>query len=156
MLPNVPPEVFDTFLKPLILNNNIGWPFFSVDFTYGEWTRILSPLSLIDFSKLRWVRNTFTFNDSLFYPGSLADINLIIENKTTDVWALVGRDSTPCRRNLLWHEEFTLKTGRLFAPVTIARTNRGMKLLDGNHRIAALMSLNLHKTIPIDAWIGEL
>lgn len=155
MFPNMPPEVFDTFLVPLI--NDIGWPFLSTNTPLNgtDWLRILSPLTLVDLSQLKWVRHVFPFDDSLFYPDSLADIELIIQNKTSDVWAFVGRDSTPCRNSLLWHEARALETRRLCTPITIARTNFGMKLLDGNHRIAALITTGLIHEIPIDAWIGE-
>jgi len=54
----------------------------------------------------------------LLYPGSRDDINLVIINKTKDVWAAVGRDSKPSRDSLAWHKEFIMSTGRLCAPVS--------------------------------------
>lgn len=154
MLPNIPAEVFDEFLKPIIID--IGWPFRTI-YTLLEgtdWHRILYPLSLVSLSQLKWVRQQFFLKHESLCPISQEDIRYVILNKTEDVWALVGRDSQPCRDSLLWHEKFTSETGSFSAPVTIAMTYLGLKILDGNHRIAALYTLGLLDTHKVDAWIG--
>ncbi len=48
-----------------------------------------------------------------------------------------------------------IATGRFSAPVAIALTTFGVKILDGHHRIAALFDLGVQGTVPVDAWIGE-
>lgn len=156
MLPNMPDEVFDGFLSPLI--DSFGWPFRSVyqilDGT--EWYRILSPLTLPELSVLKWNRKLFTLESHTLYEGSIADLELIIRNKEEDVWAAISRDSSPCRVSLLWHEADIQKTGKFCAPITMAQTPFGWKILDGNHRIAALFTLGLVETVKVDAWIGML
>jgi hypothetical protein len=69
MLPNIPDEVFDLFLSPLI-TNNIGWPFQSLaDALYGtDWQRIFYPFTLLGISQLVWERHCFFVNkDILWY-----------------------------------------------------------------------------------------
>jgi hypothetical protein len=155
MLPLVPPEVFDQFFEPLI-TRDIGWPFASVDSSLQgtDWLRILHPFTLRDIHHFRWVRNSFLLDKSLLHADSQADISFAILNQTEDIWAKIGRDSEPCRRSTAWHKASILSTGRFCAPVTLARAVGGIKILDGNHRIAALLDLGVQCTVPVDAWIG--
>src|SRR6185369_1579068 len=155
MFSNMPEDVFNGFLAPLI--GSYGWPFRSVyqilDGT--EWFRILFPLTLPELHEFRWHRKRFSINNNTLYEGSVVDLKLIIRNKEEDVWAALNRDSTPCRNSLLWHETHIKETRKLFAPVTIAFTPWGYKILDGSHRIAALFDLGLNDTAPVDAWVGS-
>ena len=155
MFPNMPDEVFAEFLQPLIIED-IGWPFCNPnDSLVGtDWYRILYPLTLEALCYFKWFRKVFTITENLLYEGSIADIKLIIRNKTENIWASIGRDSTPCRNSLLWHEVDIQKAGKFRAPVTIAYTPLGLKILDGNHRIAALYTLGLVDTFKVDAWVG--
>ncbi|MFA4918584.1 MAG: hypothetical protein WC581_04960 [Thermodesulfovibrionales bacterium] len=156
MLPKMPSEVFDTFLVPLIIND-IDWPFLSIyDSLNGtDWYRILYPFSLSSLSKLKWKLSSFLLNKDILCKGSQDDIDMVILNKTTDVWALIGRDSKPSRDSLAWHKKNIITTGRLSAPVAVAVTPLGIKILDGHHRITALFDLGVQGMVPIDAWIGE-
>lgn len=156
ILPNMPDEVFDSFMAPLIIND-IGWPFLTAgDSLAGtDWHRILYPLSLSFFCQLRWKITKFYLNKEDLYQDSICDINWTIINKTEDVWALIGRDSKPSRDSLAWHKQFIMMNGRLCTPVALAYTSSGIKVLDGIHRMAALLDLSLNDKLPIDAWIGE-
>lgn len=155
MLPLVPPELFDQFFEPLI-TLDIGWPFTSVEsgLRGTDWLRILYPFTLREIQQFKWVRNSFLLDKSLLHPVSQEDIYLVILNQTEDVWATVGRDSEPCRRATAWHKENILSVGGLCAPVTLALAPEGIKILDGHHRIAALLDLDVHCSIPVDAWVG--
>jgi len=152
----MPDEIFNSFLYPLIIND-IGWPFLTVDDSINgtDWYRILYPFSLSSLSKLKWKLSSFLLNKDILCKGSQDDIDMVILNKTEDVWALIGRDSKPSRDSLAWHKKNIITTGRLSAPVAVAFTLFGIKVLDGHHRIAALFDLGLQNTTPIDAWIGE-
>lgn len=154
MLSKVPSEVFDGFFTPII--NDIGWPFTSIhDQLDGtDWYRILYPLSLYDLCNLNWERHQITLEWDALYHVSQDDINLVIQNKTEDVWAHIGMDSVPSRKSLAWHSEYIARNDKVSAPVTLAQTYGGIKVLDGNHRISALFDINAEKTIRLDAWVG--
>jgi hypothetical protein len=155
MFPNMPDDIFTEFLQPLIVED-IGWPFNTpTDSLVGtDWYRILYPLTLEALCYFKWFRKVFTITENILYEGSVTDIKLIIRNKAEDIWASIGRDSAPCRNSLLWHEADIQKTGKFRAPVTIAYTPFGLKILDGNHRVAALFPLGLMEIVQVDAWIG--
>ena len=156
MLPNIPTEVFENFFVPLIIND-IGWPFLTIyDSLDGtDWYRILYPFSLDSLSKLRWKLSSFFLNKDILYPGSYDDIKLLILNEIYDMEAFIGWYPKDSRHRLARNKQLIKTTGRFPAPVVFARTSHGMKLLDGHHRVAALFILELHNTIPVDAWIGE-
>jgi len=155
-LPLMPKEVFDGFMAPLIIND-IGWPFTSASDSLAgtDWFRILHPFSLSSLSQLQWKINTFSLNKDILYPSSKDDIDLTIINKTRNVWAYIGRDSEPSRRSLAWHKESIKTTGCLCAPITVAMTGEGVKILDGHHRVAAIFDLGINDTFPVNAWVGE-
>jgi len=155
MFPNMPDEVFNLWLAPLIIND-IGWPFHAIEDSTADtnWFRILHPYSLSVLSQLKWDLDSFLINKNVFCPLSNADINLIILNKSFDIQAFIVWDSESSRRTLAWHKEFIEITGGLCAPIAAVFTPSGIKVFDGHHRIAALLDLDLYDSIAIDAWIG--
>lgn len=155
MLPNVPREVFDTYLGEMIID--LGW---SSDiasnlkiFTQGFFK--LGALSLYEIGQLRWHVSSLFLNKDILCPYSYSDIQLLIRdhvngNETFMRWSIA--ESKP---RFLWHMAYIKGTGHLFAPVVLVRTQSGLRILDGNHRIAALFSLEQQDKIPVDAWIGS-
>lgn len=154
MLGELPAEVGQGFLAPLI--QDVGWPFQSArDSLLGtDWHRILYPLTLQQFTNLKWLRSTFLFDENLLHPKSRDDIGLVIRNLTENVWAAIGRDSEPSKVSFTYHHSRILRTRDFCAPVTLALTPEGMVVLDGNHRVAALLSSGLAQAVQLDAWIG--
>jgi hypothetical protein len=106
MLPLVPNEVFDGFFTPII--KDVGWPFSNInDHLVGtDWHRILYPLTLLDLHHLAWERQQILIDWDALYHVSQDDINLVIQNKTEDVWAQIGMDSELSRQSLAWQSEF--------------------------------------------------
>ena len=154
LFPELPAEVSKGFLAPLI--HDIGWPFNSVEECLNgtDWHRIMYPFTLQQFAQLRWRREALLFDKRLLHPISKNDFRLVIRNLREDVWAAVGRDSEPSRKSFAYHRSRVLSTHDFCAPVTLAATPVGFKVLDGNHRVAALLTSGLSQTVPLDAWVG--
>lgn len=156
MFSRIPDEVFDGFLKPLIIND-LGWPFTSVNdnMVVGTgWYRALYPFSLASFSNLRWKRSSFPIYQDILDPVSYGDINLIITNQIANMFSCTPEYSKSSRDTMTGIKEFIKSTGRFPAPIVTAMTPNGIKILDGNHRVAALFDLGLNNSIPIDTWHG--
>ena len=51
--------------------------------------------------------------------------------------------------------EFIQSAGRLYTPAVLVQEPQGYKIMDGNHRVAALFSLNASRQLHVDAWIGN-
>ena len=158
MLSNMPAEVFDCFIAPIV--GDIGWPFRAPDdpvrLLSAEWLRILHPITLAGLCSAEWRKIELFAHEQLFCEESRADIRAVIRNKSEDVWACLGRDSEPCRASLLHHERVAVTARRFDSPVTLfALGDNTFKVLDGNHRIAALLTTDLQDKIMIEAWIGR-
>lgn len=155
MLHRVPPDVFNQFFEPII-RNDIGWEFDSRSATLhgSDWFRVLYPVTLPGIICMKWERVNFILDPELLFHYSLGDIELAIKNQTENVWAAIGRDSEASRKSIAWHKAKICETNSFHAPVTLALTPEGIKILDGHHRIAALIDLGLHTSTPVDAWVG--
>jgi len=156
MLSNIPDDAFNSFFAPLIIND-IGWPFLTIhDPLDGtDWFRILFPLSLSSLSKLRWQLSTYFLNKDILHPVSYADLNILISNSIYNIEALFSWYPKKSRERLAWHKKHIETTRRFCTPITVAITSNGIKILDGHHRVAALFSLGLNDSLPVDAWIGS-
>jgi hypothetical protein len=155
MLPNLPGEVFDMFITQI--NETESTTFDSMP--GGRWFYYFGELSVEAFNHLIWRRTTLFFNKDIFHPVSCSDVDTLIHycglNSETMAMALYPRYPVDSKARFAWHKEFIKKTGRLCAPIVVIRTIEGIRFLDGCHRLAAAFSLELHDSIPLDAWIGE-
>ncbi len=156
MFPEMPDEVFNIFLKPLI--DTYGWQFTSVgDSTIGtDWFRILHSFDLSTIQQLRWVRHSFFLDKYALSPISQGDTDRIILNKRMDSFALFGAHSESSRETLTKYVKAMKNTGCFPTPVTMVISTQRFHIFDGNHRISALFYLGLNRTIKVDAWIGEI
>lgn len=68
MLPYIPNEIFDNFLNALI-DGDLGWPFNSVNDSLAgfQWLGIFDPLTLKEFSQLRWELTTIEIDPEKIY-----------------------------------------------------------------------------------------
>lgn len=150
MLPNLPDEIYETFVVP---QNDAPLNAFD-DHPLGRWFVHFGGLSINEFDKLRWRRTEFLFSATVFEPGTYSDIDRLI--KHLKGVALSPRIPTNSRERVIWQRNVIKKTGRLFAPIVCMRTIKGLKVLDGSHRIVAALFLSVDgPEIPLDAWIGE-
>jgi hypothetical protein len=155
MFLNVPSEVFEAFLVPLI--GDVGWPFHTIhDSTRGTaWIRLLGELSLKEFSNLRWNIYTLSLNKDILDPVSYGDIQLLIRDHVQGIETPLRRYVMNSKTRFLWHVKYIQGAGRLVAPIIMVVTFNGLRILDGIHRTAALFALGFHGKIPIKAWIGS-
>jgi len=112
MFPNMPDEVFDIFLKPLI--EVYGWSFVDVKESVpveSEWFRILYPCTLFAISQFVWNRRGFSILDT-FHNVTIQDIELLIRiHKGTH--PEIGENRLTISR----HKETIMNTGSFSAPI---------------------------------------
>lgn len=152
----MPDYVFEKAIAQFI--PSIGWPFNSIYETvaHTNWYRLIHPFSLSSFSSLQWKYGEYLIDSRLFDENTKSDLKLILLNQEVDVLPETGRDCQACRDSLKFHENYILKNGRLSEPVVFAASeNLFVKIVDGNHRIAALSKLGLLGSYKIPAWFGS-
>ena len=156
LFPDMPTDVFEKAIGQFI--PNIGWPFLSLyELTeHTNWYRLLYPFNLCSFSSLSWTFDNIVIDERLFSPNTKEDINIIIANQTQDILAETGRDCEACRQSLIFHKEYISSNGKIYEPIIVAVTaDLFIKIVDGNHRIAALKELSMLGKYNIPVWLGN-
>lgn len=155
MLPNLPEEVFNMFITQINDTESVSFD----NRPGGRWFYYFGELTIEAFNQLQWRRAVLTFKETIFHPISGKDIDTLIhycelEGKPIARALYPGYPvDSPTRLSGL--KEFIMKTGHLPAPVVTIRTNNGIRVLDGCHRLSAAVSCPNPDLIPLDAWIGE-
>ena len=165
LLPNIPDDIFDIWLNPIIKKH--GFPFRTIndDIRDTIWFGYFGHCSLKFFSAHTWAKLTNISVDEIpFKESSSYIIDRLISYNLTGEWTLGGRPIPDCKERFNSHVSIVQRTGRLVAPIIVRITIDGFLVLDGSHRIAAvrhIRQLNSEqfksgpKPFPIDLWIGN-
>jgi hypothetical protein len=155
MLQNLPDEVFNMFITQI--NDTESSLFDSMP--GGRWFYYFGELTVEAFSYLQWQRKVLTFKDTIFHPISGRDIDNLVHYCKLEgnliARALYPEYSPDSPARLAGIKEVIMNTGRLPAPIVAIRTDTGIRVLDGCHRLSAAVSCPNPEDIPLDAWIGE-
>ena len=152
MLPNLPDEIYEMFVVP---QNDAPLNQFD-DHPRGRWFVHFGGLTIEEFNNLSWHRAELSFDKDIFHLDTYEDIKrLITFHMNPPMDTLRSRNPTDSRERLIRHRKIIVETGRLCAPIVCIRTNSGLKLLDGVHRVIASLSVKGSEAIPLDAWVGE-
>ncbi len=158
-LSSMPDDVFDIYLVPLIKRH--GWPFdvsgFPLDIAEARrWFQMLDHQSVKTISQLSWERCEIPFPLARFHPRSHQVVTMIIEHHTGVCFHAGIADVADTRNKLVRARNYIARTGQMPVPVILQRDPLGLRVLDGNHRLAAMASLPNAESGIIDAWIGSL
>lgn len=155
MFPNMPDDVFNLFMVPFVQSD--GWPFLNIlNSTEGTiWWKYLGGLSLHQFRQLRWYRSSILLYEYILHPVSNCDVEILIRNHVKGIKTPSVRNVERSKERFRWHVQFIERARCLCAPVIMVITNDGFRILDGVHRISALISIGLNIEVPIDAWLGD-
>jgi hypothetical protein len=152
--PNMPDEVFETWIGPLV--EEVGWPFssFEENLQSSDWRyRLGINKDLRDWRDAPWARESLDLANLMLTSSSLDMINNIIKN---------------CHQGMRSSTENLLNTKNRFnkcksyieskrclpCPVVLEKLGEGYSIWDGHHRISALVVAN-QNSIPValDAWV---
>lgn len=153
MFPRMPREVFDACFEPAL--KAYGWPFLAVeDVTNGtRWEKFFGSCSLLQWSEFRWERGTAVLRLEQLHPRTRNAIDAIIRTNTlaekTDANTLLGT-----RERFSRCLNYIQQTGLLPAPVVGAPTAQGLLILDGYHRLAALVHAGKAEGFDLPMWLA--
>lgn len=153
MLPNMPVEVFDIWIAPLVKTG--GWPFLNNRSpASGQWVNNFSGHSLHLISQLRWELHNL--------PGSLTSFNPILKKRLA---LLAKQYITGIRQFNCAITNGPARFRRALAyvrvhkcvpkPVIAIQGTFHLELLDGNHRLAAMLTAGLLPRRSIQVWVGK-
>jgi len=149
----MPDEVFNTYIVPLIKFH--GWSATSKHSMVSDrWRRAFDNQRLKTIAELSWQRKELSFTETIFHPDSECRIGWLIAQHTRGAnTPLANLADTKTR--FIKCRQFIARTGRLPVPVILMRDYFSYRLLDGNHRIAALASLSPPPGFLFSVWVGS-
>ena len=155
MLPNMPNEVFDTWLLPIIRDHN-AWPYFDIFSQHPsqQWSQYFGHFSLNDISNCTWHSHVFSFGMDTLDPSSNRTIKALIEDHVCNLETPIRLNVRDSKKRFFGLVEFVKRTGNIPEPIIGLNTEEGLCVLDGNHRLAALTYLGLRGQIQCTTWVG--
>ena len=156
ILSRMPDSVFQMWIEPIVAR--IGWPFLAAsDSTFGtEWERMFDHLGMEVIAQLRWELEKVPARRDLFDPTSVAVIKGLIEAHVchqSNVFALAW---SKLRYDQFVYQHAKSGSRRILAPCVLMLDRGLYRILDGNHRIAALYVVCNGGEFEIDAWVGRM
>jgi hypothetical protein len=154
IFPYMPDEVFEMWLEPFI--QQIGWPFTKItdDLSGTRWSIILGDNSLHDWNQLIWSRLDVEFTKIDFAIETREVIQSIIGHC---VHGLPTRTANlpNTKQRFRACTEFVRLHSTIPKPILVISRNNKIKVIDGNHRIAALLHIGMPKGYRLPIWIAH-
>ena len=155
---SMPGEVFNIYIAPLIEGH--GWPFDSTGqasnlFEARRWFQMFDRQRVETIRQLSWEKNRFSFDFTLFHPRSKQVIAAIIEHHLGIRSHTAIANVADTRDKFFRARDYIARTGLMPVPVILQYDVTGtLRILDGNHRLAAMASFHNSEGGTVDAWIG--
>lgn len=143
MLPNMPTEVFDIWIAPLVAS--AGWPFYTPNDLNiaGSWSQYLRRKTVEQINNLVWRRRQVPCDLRAFQPDTREIIKLVIlayAHGNKAALAKVGRvKNGRGGESFLRSYRFIERTGRLYTDVVLLEYPNGFQIADGAHRIGFVL-----------------
>lgn len=152
--PNVPDEVFDMWLIPLA--KDYGWPFENIheETKDTKWYHTLGGLPLSFWHSAEW---ELTQRDLLSMPFSFITkfvLRSLIEQYQSGSHTVVANlERTKERFGAC--ADFIITNGIIPKPIIVLERNGAFEIVDGNHRVAALLHVGVPQNYKVPMWIPK-
>jgi hypothetical protein len=156
LLAKMPDELFTLYMEPLIEEH--GFPFYAPSTpTHMPWKQLFDCHEFETICELSWKRKEIAFSLAAFHPFSQKQIQGLLYTHilglNTD-YAHIPNTEARFRRAC----SFIASTGRMPVPLVLMEDldGGGLRILDGNHRLAAMASFANADKGMVDCWIGAI
>lgn len=155
MLPNMPDEVFNTWLLPIIRHHKM-WPYLNVLSPHPslKWSQYFGLFTLNYVSNCLWYSLPLTFGMGSLDPLSNRTIDALIKKHVYNLDTTGGFNVRDSKVRFFGFVEFIKRTRTIPAPIIGIKTDDGIRVIDGNHRLAALTHLDFRGSIRCRTWVG--
>ena len=140
IFPKMPQEVFDLWIKPGV--EIYGWSFLSTPepLVGTRWQRLCAGSSLRDWVTLDWNLTSLPLMESIFHPQTVARAEAIIGHCVRGEQTVTANLHNTKER--FWAcASFIEINRRVPQPLIAVDLPAGFEIVDGNHRLAALVHL---------------
>jgi hypothetical protein len=152
--PYMPDEVFEMWLAPFI--QQIGWPFTKItdDLAGTRWSILLGDISLHVWNQLIWSRIDGEFTKIEFSLASREAVQSIIRHCVHGV--STGTANLPnTKERFKACAEFVRVHKTIPKPIAVISRNQKIEVIDGIHRIVALLHVGLPKGYRLPIWMAH-
>lgn len=156
----MPIEVFKIYIAPLIEAH--GWPFDSEGLPLDRagalrWFQMFDHQTVQTIRQLSWERTRFSFDFTLFHPKAQNLMRALIEHHSGIAFYAGLANVADSRNKFFRARDYIARTGEMPVPVVLMfDPMTGLRILDGNHRLAAMASFTNASGGIVDAWVGAL
>jgi hypothetical protein len=156
LLPKLPPEAYDAWLSPLVVDH--GWPFHGINdaFPTTQWHDYFLGQPLHFWATLNWERRQMTISQCIFHPSTTRLVRLLSDyfrGDNSSHFLLKSIKDTKGRvARALTHAN---TTGTLPGVLVGIETADGIRMADGNHRLAAAMTSAPRLQTRFTIWLGH-
>lgn len=150
--PNMPDEMFDMWLAPFI--EKIGWPFTDVnaDLSGTRWDIFLGEIPLCVWNQLVWSRLDLEFTKLDFDIFTKLAIESVIDHCVHD--RSTGTENLQnTKERFSACAEFVRVHQTIPKPIVAIYENNKIKVMDGYHRIAALLHVGVPNGYKVPVWL---
>lgn len=153
--PNMPDEVFTMWLKPIAVH--YGWPFIKPDESKDgtKWAAVFGDYDLNYWVSVKWRLSEIAITEETFTDFTCFRLNSIIKGCVECIPTLFTGVSGSQERFRAC-ADFIRNNGRIPCPIIVFDKGCGIEILDGNHRVAALLHVGIPNGYKIPAWIPYL
>ena len=153
MFPDMPKEVFDEWLLPIIKNHN-SWPYTDASSLHPsqQWKQYFGLLDFCDIVNLKWQTLLLSFDLGCLDSISNNTIKTLIDWHINDLKPNTNIHNS--RDRFCHFVSLIKKSHSMPAPIIGVNMAEGLRVLDGNHRISALTYLGLRGKIQCSTWVG--
>lgn len=160
LFPNMPHEVFDTWLAPIIEHS--GWPFVSVadPFPSVMWSDLFFQIPLAFWAQFRWRRHDGSLGTTLFHPASMQLVGAIAGFDTGDPFQRAHtkacvRSITNTAQRLSRATEYATMHQRTPGVLIGIQIGRSIRLVDGHHRVAGAFRAPNPNITTFTCWLAD-
>lgn len=153
-LTNCPEEVFTLWLDDRILMN--GWPPSGT-----EWCGFLRGYSLEYWKNLKWVKRSTSLSYDLLSFASQEIVDSLLEANLYDRPNHISEYVPNSKKRYAMALKYIMEQRALPGPVILLNEGQSFEIVDGCHRISALVALQRSTTLQdrvpeeIQAWIAQ-
>lgn len=152
----MPSEVFEQFIQPKLEFDIESLPILEAFITAPNWAEYFRHKSLNYWVNVEWAKICVPFKDAL-----VNDEAKVLACELVNAFGESGTGKPAVRANVQDSKArfescatFAKSYGKFPKPVVCLDTGGSWVLLDGFHRLAAILSMEEHENFPFDCWLG--
>ncbi len=154
LFPNMPREVFDIWLGPLLTYYGLDVPGTEQRFKNDEWRKRLADHTFHEWSQFDWEKRSEAWNQSLLHPQSIERANAIAKHATLGVKTATA-DVKDTRKRFWICAYHVRNRPSSYTPLVAIMREGKLYLIDGHHRLAAILAQPHIKGFTLEVWLGS-